>query len=127
MTSASIQPFCRNYNINLGYYYGLRICPRKITERNIALEIHKNHFCLIWKSNGISFTKALEELRNNFKVLDNGISDKHVERFTKFEYIVKKVQSQLTNMIVYDLETFTTDKAVPFPNCIYRLIKISGE
>ena len=27
-------------------------------------------------------------------------------------------------MIVYDLEIFNTDKAVPYDNCIYRLSKI---
>ena len=30
-------------------------------------------------------------------------------------------------MIVYDIETFNTDKAVPYANCIYRLSKISGK
>ena len=31
---------------------------------------------------------------------------------------LKKVQSQLTNMIVYDIETFSTIKCVPYANCI---------
>ena len=30
-------------------------------------------------------------------------------------------------MIVYDSETFSTDKAVPYANCIYRISKISGK
>ena len=30
-------------------------------------------------------------------------------------------------MIVYDLETFSTIKCVPYANCIYRLSKISGK
>ena len=30
-------------------------------------------------------------------------------------------------MIVYDLETFNTDRVVPYANCIYRLGKISGK
>ena len=30
-------------------------------------------------------------------------------------------------MIVYDIETFNTDRAVPYANCIYRLSKISGK
>ena len=38
-----------------------------------------------------------------------------------------EVQSQLTNMIVYDIDTFNTDRAVPYANCIYRLSKISGK
>ena len=29
-------------------------------------------------------------------------------------------------MIVYDLETFNTDRALPYANCIYRLSKTAG-
>ena len=43
MTTARIQAFCRKYNIKIGYYDGFRKCPRKITERNIALYMYKNH------------------------------------------------------------------------------------
>ena len=82
--------------------------------------------CLIWKSDGISFDRAIKELKDNFKVVDNVISDKHVKSYIKYEYKPRKVQSQLTNMIVYDKETFSTIKCVPYANCIYRLSKISG-
>ena len=127
MTSARIQPFCKKYIINIGYYDGFRVCPRNITERNIALYMYKNYFCLIWKSNGISFNKAIEELKINFKVVDNVTSGKHVESFIKYEYKPKKIQSQLTTMIVLYIETFNTDRAVPYVNCIYKLSKISGK
>ena len=63
MTSATIQPICRKHNINIGCYDGFRVCPRKNTERNIALYMHKNHFCLSWKSDAISFNKVKEELK----------------------------------------------------------------
>ena len=101
MTSARIQLFSRKH-INIGYYDGYRVYPRNFTERNIALKIPENHFSLIWKSDGISFDKATKELKDNFKVVDSIISDKHVENFIKYEYKPKKVQSQLTNMVVYD-------------------------
>ena len=127
MTSARIQPFCRKNNINIGCYDGFRVCPRNLTQRNIALKIHNNHFCLIWKSVGVNFDKAIQELKDNFKVVDNVISDKLVKICIKYEYKPKKVQSQLTNMIVYDIETFNTIKCVPYANCIYRLSKISGK
>ena len=61
MTSARIQPFWRKHNIHIGYYHGYRVYPRNITERNIALKINYNHFCLIWKSNDISFNHALKD------------------------------------------------------------------
>ena len=66
-------------------------------------------------------------MKDNFKVIDNVLSDKHVKSFIKYEYKPKKVQSQLTNMIVFDLETFNTDRAVPYASCIYRLSKNSGK
>ena len=75
----------------------------------------------------MSFDKAIKELKDNSKVVDNVISDKHVRSYIKYEYKPKKVQSQITNMIVYDIETFNTIKCVPYATCIYRLSKISGK
>ena len=40
---------------------------------------------------------------------------------------LKKVQSQIINMVVLDLETLNTDEAVPYASCTYRLGKISGK
>ena len=75
----------------------------------------------------MSFDKTIKELKDNFKVVDNVISDKHVRIYIKYEYKPKKVHSQLTNMIIYDIKTFNTIKCVPYANCIYRLSKISGK
>ena len=86
MTTARIQPFCRKYNINIGCFDGTRINPQNLTQGDTALKIHENHFCLIWKSDGISFDKEIKELKDNFKVLDNIISDKHVKSFFKNDY-----------------------------------------
>ena len=65
--------------------------------------------------------------KDNFKVVGNVIPDKHVKSYIKYEYKAKKVQSQLTNMVVYDIETFNTDRAPPYANCIYRLSKLSSK
>ena len=127
MTSARIQPFCRKHNINIVCYDGFGVCPRNITQRNIALKIHNKLFCLIWKSYGVSFDRAIKDLKDNFRIVDNVISDKHVKSYIKYEYKPKKFQSQLTKMIVYDIETFSTIKCVPYANCICRLSKISGK
>ena len=69
MTTLRVQPFCRKYNVNIGYYDGFRVCPGIITERNIALKKHDIHFCLIWKPNDISFNEAIEELKITSKLL----------------------------------------------------------
>ena len=86
MTSARIQPFCRKCNINFGCFDGTRINPRNIKEKTTLLFIHNIKFCLIWKSNNISFHQAIEELKLNLQVVDKVISDKHVESFIKYEY-----------------------------------------
>ena len=77
MTSARSQPFCKKYNINLGVYNinQQKILPRTVTERRICLYIHKNHFCLIWKTKNTTFTNAIKELEDSFKYEDNQISD----------------------------------------------------
>ena len=86
MTSARIQPFCKNYNINIGCFDGTRINPRNNTQRNTSLIIYNNHFCLIWKSNGVNFNRVIEnELKPNFKFVDKIISAKHVKSFIKYE------------------------------------------
>ena len=40
---------------------------------------------------------------------------------------LKKVHSSITNIIVYDLETFNKVRAVPYCSCIFKLSKISGD
>ena len=86
MTSARIQPFCRKHNINIGCFNGKGISCRHITERNISLFIYYNLFCLIWKSNGISFNQAIEsDLKPNSKVIDILITDQHIKTFKKYE------------------------------------------
>ena len=127
MTSARIQPFCRKHNINIDCFGGLRLSPRIITERDTALKIHKNHFCLIGKSQEFSFNKAIQgELKSNFKVVDNVISDKHVRSFIKYDYNPKKIQPPLNNIVVYDSESYSKDRTVLSCSFIYKLSKISG-
>ena len=79
MASARIQPFCRKNKINFGCFDGTRINPQNRTQRNTSLFTHINHFCLIRKSNCISLNQVIEdELKPNFKVVDNVKPDEHV-------------------------------------------------
>ena len=67
MTKARIQHFCRViYNI-LGYFDGTRVFPRSLTDRNVPLFLDNNHFCLIGKSEGVSFNQAILELKKKLK------------------------------------------------------------
>ena len=90
LTKAKILPFCRSNKINLGYYDGERVFARSVTERNNALYLYINHFCLIWKSECVSFNQALKELKNNFKIVDN--------------YITEKMSNLILNMTSYQRE-----------------------
>ena len=84
MTKARIQPFCRANNIILGYYDGERIVPRSVTDRNNALFLFNNHFCLIWKSEGASFKQAIKELKDKFKIVDNYITEENVKSHVEY-------------------------------------------
>ena len=76
--------------------------------------LYNNHFCLIWKSQGVSFIQAVNELKNNFKIVDNYITEQNVSFHFKYEFLPNKIDSHLTNFIVYDLETHNTDRARPY-------------
>ena len=117
--------FCRANNINLGYFDGERVFPRSVTERKNALFLYNNHFCLIWKSERVSFNQAIKELKDNSKRVDNYITEENVNSHFKYEFIPKKIESQLTNFIVYDLETHNTNRARPYVFCFYRLSKLA--
>ena len=82
MTSARLQPFLRKNFVGIGCFNGTRKSSLNITQRNTSLFIYNNHFCLIWKSNDISFNQVLkDELKPNVKVVDNVISDKDAKSF----------------------------------------------
>ena len=126
MTKARIQPFCRANNINMGYFDGIRIKPRSDTDRNNALYFYIIHLCLIRKSEGISFNQVIKELKENFKIVDNYTTEENVNFHFNYEFIPKKIESHLTNFIVYDLETLNTDRTRPYIITFYRLSKIAG-
>ena len=126
MTKARIQPFCRANNINPGYYNEDRVFPRSVTNRDSALFLYKNHFCVIWKSESVCFKQAINELKDNFKIVHNYITNENVNSHIEHGFIPKKKDSHLKNFIVYDLETHYTDKARPYCISFYRLSKIAG-
>ena len=119
MTEARIQPFFRANSISLGYYNEDRVFPRSVTNRDSALYFYNNHFCLIWKRRGVSFNQAITEIKDNFKIADNYITDENVNSLFIYEYEPKKMESHLSNFILYDLETHNTDRARPYVFCFF--------
>ena len=88
--------------------------------------LHSDHFGLVWKSEGVSFNRAIKELKDNFEVVDKYITEENVNSHFKYEFIPKKIQSHLTSFFVYDLETHNIDRARPYFISFYRISKIAG-
>ena len=78
-----------------------------------------------WKSEGVSFNQAIKKLKDIFKKIDNFITEEIVNSHFKYEFIPKKVESQLTNFIVYDVETQNTDRARLYNMTFHRLSKLA--
>ena len=75
---------------------------------------------------GVSFNQAIKELKDNLKIVDNFITEENVNSHFKYEFIPKKIESHLTNFVVYDLETHNTDRARPYCISFYRSSKLAG-
>ena len=65
-------------------------------------------------------------MKVNFKRVDSYITEQYVNSHIKYEFIPKKIESHLTNFILYDFETHNTDKARPYCVSFYRLSKLAG-
>ena len=65
-------------------------------------------------------------MKDNFKIVNNFITEENVKSYFEYIYKPKKIESHLTNLITYDLETHNTDRARPYVFCIYRLSKLAG-
>ena len=57
--------------------------------RKNALFLQNNHSFLIWKSEKVSFNQAIKELKDNFKIVDNFITEENVSSHFKYEFIPK--------------------------------------
>ena len=71
------------------------------------------------KSENVSFNQAIKELKDNFKIVNNYITEENVNSQFKYEFIPKKIESHLTCFFVYDLETHNTDRAKPYNMTFY--------
>ena len=91
------------------------------------MKLHNNHFCLIWKSERVYFNQAIKELKENLKMVDIYKTDENVNSLFEYKYTLEKVESHLSNFIVYDLETHNTDRARPYKIFFHRLSKLAGK
>ena len=90
MTMARYQPSLKILGIELGYYNGKEIYPRTICTWDVGLYLYTNHFCLIWKSQSVSFKHAIQEIKTNFEMVDNFLKEENVNSQFKYDIILKK-------------------------------------
>ena len=91
MTKARIEPFYRANDFNLGYFVGTRAFPYSIADKDDALFLYNNRLCLIWKSEGVSFSQAIKELKDNLKIVDNYKIEKNANSHFEYIYTFKKL------------------------------------
>ena len=65
-------------------------------------------------------------MKYSFKKVDNFITEENVKSHFEYIYTPKKIESHLTNFVVYDLETHKADRAGQHVFCFYRLSKLAG-
>ena len=87
MTSARIQPFVSEHEIDIGIFNGKRIKPESVKERRKCLYLYKNHFCVIW---GNSLAKAVKEVEANFKFINTETAESNVHNFKEYKFDPKK-------------------------------------
>ena len=53
MTRCRISELCERFKLDIGIYdpKSKRIFPGNVKQRNKCVDIHKNHYCVIWKKN----------------------------------------------------------------------------
>ena len=94
----------------MGYYNEDRVFPRSVTNRESALFLFNNHYCAKWKKEGVSFKQAIKELKDDFKLVDNFITEENVKSHFEYKYIPKKIESHLTNFITHDIKNLLQGK-----------------
>ena len=65
-------------------------------------------------------------MKDNFKIVDKYITEENVNSHFEYEFTTTKIDLHLSNLIVYDLETYSIDRAKPYNITFCRLSKIAG-
>ena len=92
MAMARIKSCLKSLGIQLGYYNRKEIYPRTICKKDEGLFLYNIHFCLIWKSEGIAFNIAIDELKATFIIVDNFIIEENVIPYSKYDFSPKKLK-----------------------------------
>ena len=108
MTRCRIREFCERYKIKIGIYdpKSKRFLPRNVTQRDICVHIHKNHYCVIWKKNRKdSLLNVVGEINENFKYVKEKINENNLKQRIRCRFSKHETIDQLESVFVFDLET----------------------
>ena len=94
-----------------------------MTERNKALCLYNDHYCLKRKTDGGGFKTAIGVLKSNFIKVDNYLTNENVKSYSKYEKNPKEMEKELFISIVYELETYNTNRARPYCASQYSTIE----
>ena len=75
--------------------------------------MYEKHFCVIWEREGVSLLKATEEVEKKFELQETYFNYDIVNAYENFLYYPIKIENQLNNLIIYDIETFSRDRSIP--------------
>ena len=108
MSRCRIPEFCKRYKIDIGIYdlKKQRILPQTVKQKNICVQIHKNHYCVIWNQNRKdSLLNGVNEIERNFKYVKNNINENNLKQRILYQFPKHETIDQLENVFVFDLET----------------------
>ena len=108
MTRCRNPELCERYKIDNGIYdpESKRILPRTVKQRDICVNIHKNHYCVIWKKNRKdSLLNGVEETDKNFKYVKNKINANNLRQKIRYRFAKHETIDQLESVFGFDLET----------------------
>ena len=109
MTRCGVPEFCGRYKIGIEIYddKSKRILFRTVKQRDICVNTHKNHYCVIWRKNrNDAVLNGIEEIDKNFEYVEKKLNEKNSKqricnRFPKYE-----TKDQSENVFVFGLETY---------------------
>ena len=84
MTLAGSQTCLINLGAEVGYFNGKKR-PRNFQDRKKEIFLYNNHFCLIWKSQAVSFIEAKNQSANHF-IITSIISYDFIFNFVFFYF-----------------------------------------
>ena len=114
MTLGRVQPFFRNYNLDLAVYQlnKGRIFPETVKKGNICLYLHKDQFCVKGKLNRkTSLLDWIDEIDKNFEHEQTQINKNILKQVIEYIFPISFEMNCLYSVFAFDLETCNVENS----------------